>query len=233
MLRTENLCAGYKKLQVLFEVSVTVPANLLTVVVGPNGSGKSTLLKTVFGLTKVYSGRIRLDGVDITGLAPHQVASHGVAYVPQLDNVFANLTVYENLLISSYGLGKADSSVLDVMEIFPHLKRYQTKKAALMSGGERQMLAIAMALIRKPKIMLFDEPTGNLSPKMSTTILNIIRDLRDSHRKTILLAEQNAKRALEIGDKAILLVSGRTAFEGDAQTLLMHKELGRLYLGIR
>ncbi len=233
MLTIEKLNAGYKTLQILFDVTITAPRNLLTVVVGPNGSGKSTLLKTVFGLTKIYSGKVFLDGLDITGLPPHKVAEKGIAYLPQVDNVFSNLTVYENLLIAGYGLKRDEDAVTDVLEMFPHLKTYRNKKAAEMSGGERQMLAIAMALIRKPKLMLFDEPTGNLSPKMATQILNVIKELRDSHGKTIILAEQNAKKALEIGDKAVLLVSGRPVYEGNSQTLLQHEELGKLYLGIR
>ncbi len=233
MLTIEKLNAGYKTLQILFDVTITAPRNLLTVVVGPNGSGKSTLLKTVFGLTKIYSGKVFLDGLDITGLPPHKVAEQGIAYLPQVDNVFSNLTVYENLLIAGYGLKRDEDAVTDVLEMFPHLKTYRNRKAAEMSGGERQMLAIAMALIRKPKLMLFDEPTGNLSPKMATQILNVIKELRDSHGKTIILAEQNAKKALEIGDKAVLLVSGRPVYEGDSQTLLQHEELGKLYLGIR
>jgi branched-chain amino acid transport system ATP-binding protein len=233
LLTIEKLNAGYKTLQILFDVTITAPRNLLTVVVGPNGSGKSTLLKTVFGLTKIYSGKVFLDGLDITGLPPHKVAEQGIAYLPQVDNVFSNLTVYENLLIAGYGLKRDEDAVTDVLEMFPHLKTYRNKKAAEMSGGERQMLAIAMALIRKPKLMLFDEPTGNLSPKMATQILNVIKELRDSHGKTIILAEQNAKKALEIGDKAVLLVSGRPVYEGNSQTLLQHEELGKLYLGIR
>ena len=233
MLTIEKLNAGYKTLQILFDVTITAPRNLLTVVVGPNGSGKSTLLKTVFGLTKIYSGKVFLDGLDITGLPPHKVAEKGIAYLPQVDNVFSNLTVYENLLIAGYGLKRDEDAVTDVLEMFPHLKTYRNRKAAEMSGGERQMLAIAMALIRKPKLMLFDEPTGNLSPKMATQILNVIKELRDSHGKTIILAEQNAKKALEIGDKAVLLVSGRPVYEGNSRTLLQHEELGKLYLGIR
>jgi len=233
LLTIEKLNAGYKTLQILFDVTITAPRNLLTVVVGPNGSGKSTLLKTVFGLTKIYSGKVFLDGLDITGLPPHKVAEKGIAYLPQVDNVFSNLTVYENLLIAGYGLKRDEDAVTDVLEMFPHLKTYRNRKAAEMSGGERQMLAIAMALIRKPKLMLFDEPTGNLSPKMATQILNVIKELRDSHGKTIILAEQNAKKALETGDKAVLLVSGRPVYEGDSRTLLQHEELGKLYLGIR
>ncbi len=233
MLTIKELNAGYKALQILFDVTIIAPRNLLTVVVGPNGSGKSTLLKTVFGLTKIYSGKVILDGLDITGLPPHKVAEQGIAYLPQVDNVFSNLTVYENLLIAGYGLKRDEDAVRDVLEMFPHLKTYRNRKAVQMSGGERQMLAIAMALIRKPKLMLFDEPTGNLSPKMATQILNVVKELRDSYGKTIILAEQNAKKALEIGDKAVLLVSGRPMYEGDSRQLLQHEELGKLYLGIR
>jgi len=233
LLTIEQLNAGYKTLQILFDVTITAPKNLLTVVVGPNGSGKSTLLKTVFGLTKIYSGKIILDGLNITGLPPHKVAEQGIAYLPQVDNVFSNLTVYENLLIAGYGLKRDEDALNDVLEMFPHLRTYRNRKAVQMSGGERQMLAIAMALIRKPKLMLFDEPTGNLSPKMATQILNVIKELRDSYGKTIILAEQNAKKALEIGDKAVLLVSGRPVYEGDSRQLLQHEELGKLYLGIR
>ncbi|MCS7136914.1 MAG: ABC transporter ATP-binding protein [Candidatus Caldarchaeum sp.] len=233
MIETEALNAGYKRLHVLFDVSITVPRNLLTVVVGPNGSGKSTLLKTIFGLTKVYSGTIKLDGFDITGLPSYKIASHGISYVPQVDNIFGNLTVQENLLIATHGLRTEESTVNEVMEMFPHLKSFKNKKAALMSGGERQMLAIAMSLLRRPKVMLFDEPTANLSPKMAKMIFDVIKDLRDRLGKSIVLAEQNARKALEIGDKAVLLVSGRVVFQGDASSLLSHEELGKLYLGIK
>ncbi|MCX8201330.1 MAG: ABC transporter ATP-binding protein [Candidatus Caldarchaeum sp.] len=233
MIVTDNLGAGYKTMQVLFDVSVTVPQKMLTVIVGPNGSGKSTFLKTIFGLTKIYSGVVKVDGVDITGLPPHIVARYGISYVPQVDNIFGNLTVQENLMIATHGLKTDESTLKEIFEMFPHLRTFKNRKAALMSGGERQMLAIAMSLIRKPKVMLFDEPTANLSPKMAKMIFDIIKELRDRFDKTVILAEQNARKALEIGDKAILLVSGRTVFEGDAAALLNHAELGKLYLGIK
>lgn len=233
MLHTDKLNAGYKVLQVLFDVSFSAPDKLLTIIVGPNGSGKSSLLKSIFGLTKIYSGRVMADGVDITGMPPHKVASAGIAYLPQVENIFSNLTVHENLTVASYGLKKTDFEINEVMELFPILRSFKGKKAGLLSGGERQMLAIAMSLIRKPKIMLFDEPSGNLSPKMATMLFDTIRDLRDRFHKTIILAEQNARKALEIGDKAVLLVSGRVVFQGDASSLLSHEELGKLYLGIK
>lgn len=233
MLRTIGLNAGYHRLQVLFDVSISAPEKLLTVIVGPNGSGKSTLLKSIFGLCKIYSGKVMTGSTEITGFPPHKIASLGIAYLPQVDNIFANLTVQENLMMATYGLKNAESSTTEALELFPILRNYMNKKAGLMSGGERQMLAIAMSLIRKPKLMLFDEPTGNLSPKMQTTILNVIKDLRDRFEKTIILAEQNARKALEMGDEAILMVSGRPVYQGDAQQLLEHEELGKVYLGLK
>ncbi|GBC68651.1 High-affinity branched-chain amino acid transport ATP-binding protein LivF [archaeon HR01] len=234
MIQISRLNAGYGRLQVLFDVSLEIVPKVINVVVGPNGSGKSTLLKSIFGLTNIYSGSIKLDGLEISRLPPHTIARYGIAYLPQVENIFSNLTVYENLRMAGYML---DNSTLagridELLEIFPVLKRMRDRKSGYMSGGERQMLAIAMAMIRRPKVMLFDEPTGNLSPKMVTQILEIIARLRDEFSVTILLAEQNARRALELGDTAVLMVSGRPVFVGDSRDLLNHAELGRLYLGI-
>ncbi|MEM3097010.1 MAG: ATP-binding cassette domain-containing protein, partial [Nitrososphaerota archaeon] len=162
------------------------------------------------------------------------IARHGIAYLPQVDNVFTNLTVSENLRMAAYMLDKntASANIEEMMEIFPVLKRFRNRRSGNMSGGERQMLAMAMALMRKPRVMLFDEPTGNLSPKMALQTLEMIRRLRDEFSITVIMAEQNAKRALELGDTAFLLVSGRPIFIGSAGELLNHAELGRLYLGI-
>ena len=233
-LRLERVNAGYGKLQILFDVSFTAPDKEITVIVGPNGSGKSTTLKTIFGLTNIYSGSIKLDDVEIAGLPPHKIAKLGVAYVPQTDNVFGKLTVKENIKMATYGLDeeKARDRIEQVFEMFPILRERLNQRAETLSGGERQMLAIAIALIREPKVMLFDEPTAALAPKIALEILDIIVSLRDEHGITILLVEQNAKRALEIGDKGILLVGGRVAFEGGARELLEHPDLGRMYLGL-
>jgi len=234
MLRTESLNAGYGKLHILYDVDFEAPRREITVVVGPNGSGKSTLLKALFGLATIYSGKVYLEDKDITRLPPHRRARLGLAYVPQLDNVFSSLTVEENLKMAGYLLEPRElKDKIDlVLEIFPSLKKYLKRKAGTLSGGERQMLAIAMCLIRDAKILLLDEPTAQLAPKIATYILDKIVELRDRLGITIVLVEQNAKKALEIGDKAYLLVSGRVVFKGKAQELLEHKELGKLYLGL-
>ena len=234
MLNVNDVLAGYGKLQILNGVSITAKPRETTVIVGPNGSGKSTLLKTIAGYTTVYEGSVEVDGQNITGLASHKVAKRGVAYLPQTNNVFTNLTVTENLRLAGYSV-EAESyrtRVKRIMELFPQLTAFSKSKAYNLSGGERQMLAMAIALIRDPNVILFDEPTANLAPKIATQVLNLISSLAKDVGLTILLAEQNAKRALEIGDKAYLLVSGKVTFSGTAHELLEHKELGRLYLGL-
>ena len=235
MLKIEGINAGYGRLHVLFDVNTKVKDKDIAVLVGPNGSGKSTLLKTVMGITQVYSGKILLNGKNIRGLPPHVVTKRGIAYLPQVDNVFANLKVRENLLMAGYVLGRdeAKERSKEVLDDFPVLKEYLDRKAGTLSGGERQMLAMAMATMRRPKIMLFDEPTGSLAPKMALEVIDKIVKLRDAYGMTLILAEQNARRALEHGDEAILLVSGRVMYEGNSQELLKHPDLGQVYLGIK
>lgn len=236
MLEVKDLVAGYGKLQVLNGVSIQAKPNEVTVIVGPNGSGKSTLLKSISGLTTIFGGLIKMDGEkELTNLHPHVIARMGVAYLPQTENVFTNLTVQENITLAAYTLdrSRAEERATEVLEIFPQLKRYMSTKATNLSGGERQMLAMGMALLRKPTVMMFDEPTANLAPKIATQVLTTISSLADTMNMTVLLVEQNAKRALEIGDQAYLLVSGKRNFEGAAKDLLAHKEIARLYLGLR
>lgn len=234
MIKIRGLNAGYQKLQVLFDVSASFDREKINVVVGPNGSGKSTLLKSMFGLTTIYSGSITLDGVELVGRAPHEIARLGVAYLPQTENVFENLTVEENLKMAGYVLEKdqLDERIEEVAEVFPAVKRYWRQRVKHLSGGERQMIAMAMALLRKPEVMLFDEPTGGLAPKIANEVLSKIVELRDTLNMTIILVEQNARKALEIGDKAYLLVGGRLIFEGGCQELLNHPRFSALYLGV-
>jgi len=215
-------------------VTVDAKPGETTVIVGPNGSGKSTLLKTIAGLTTLYQGTIELDGKEITGLASHKIARSGIAYLPQTDNVFTNLTVTENLRLAGYTIDDKlyRPRLGKIYQLFPQLSAYTNTKALNLSGGERQMLAMALALIREPDVIMFDEPTANLAPKIATQVLNLISSLAKNVGLTILLAEQNARRALEMGDAAYLLVGGKNAFIGTARELLEHKELGRLYLGV-
>lgn len=234
MLNVEDIFAGYGKLQILNGVTLTAKPKEITVIVGPNGSGKSTLLKTIAGHTTVYGGAIKHDGQEITHLASHKIARSGIAFLPQTDNVFTNLTITENLRLAGYTIDQNDfrTRLKRIFQLFPQLSSYTNTKALSLSGGERQMLAMALALIREPNVMMFDEPTANLAPKIATQVLNIISSLAKEIGLTILLAEQNARRALEIGDIAYLLVGGKNAFVGTARELLEHKELGKLYLGV-
>ena len=235
MLKIDGVNAGYGKLHVLFDIDAFLKEKDITILIGPNGSGKSTLLKTIMGLTQFYKGKIVFNGIEIQGLPPHEVTKQGIAYLPQVNNVFSELKVRENLTMAGYTLDRdeAQNRSNDVLDDFPVLKKYLDRKAGTLSGGERQMLAMGMALMRRPKMMLFDEPTGSLAPKKAIEVISEILRVRDNYRITVLLAEQNARRALEQGDKAILLVSGRVMFDDEAQKLLKHPELGKVYLGIK
>ena len=233
MLQVNKVSAGYGNVHILDEVSIEAKPNQITVIVGPNGSGKSTLLRTIAGLTTVYQGSVLLDGRKISGLAPHQIARLGIAYLPQTESTFTRLTVSENFKMAGYTVGRQDydERLEKALALFPKLTSYMKSKVSNLSGGERQMVAMAMALLRKPNTIMFDEPTANLAPMVATQVLSTISYLSKGSDITILLVEQNATRALQIGQYAYLLVSGRLAFEGTAKDLLEHEELGRLYLG--
>lgn len=233
ILRLENVNAGYEKLQTLFDVTLEVPRGKITVIVGPNGAGKSTLLKTMFGLTKVYSGVIKLEGEDITRLPPHERAKLGMAFIFQLNNIFANLSVIENLRLAGHDLPREvlEERIREVFETFPRLKERAKQKAGTMSGGERQMLAMGIGMIRRPKIFLIDEPTAGLSPKLAKEVLANVKKLNEQGY-TIVLVEQNVKAGLEIGDKGVLVVNGRVVFDGPAKELLARRDLAKLYLGV-
>jgi len=232
ILTLENVNAGYGKFQILFNITLTAENKEITVIVGPNGSGKSTLLKTIFGLTNIYNGKVVFESKDITRKKPHEIAKLGLTYLPQLNNIFMNLTVKENLELAAYMYDGETLSIGEAVELFPALRGYYDRKAGTLSGGERQMLAMTMALIRKPKMMLLDEPTANMAPKIAKIIFEKIVELRDNYGLGILLVEQNAKKALEIGDKAYLLVAGRKIFEGHPNDLLSKPDLTKVYLGI-
>jgi branched-chain amino acid transport system ATP-binding protein len=235
VLKVDNISAGYGKLQILTDVTLEALPGELTVVVGPNGSGKSTLLKSVAGLTNLYKGTITMDNTTLNGHPPHIIARHGLAYLPQTDSVFTKLSVNENFKMAAYMVSKSEyeSRLKDSLEIFPQLNAYLQSKVLNLSGGERQMVAMTMALLRKPQVIMFDEPTANLSPKYATDVLRTIQKLGKERGLTIVLVEQNARRALEIGDKAYLLVGGKNAFTGTARELLSHQELARMYLGMK
>jgi branched-chain amino acid transport system ATP-binding protein len=248
-IRVEKVYAGYGKLEILHGITVEAKPGELVAIVGPNGSGKSTLLKTVMGFTRIYSGKIMLDKTDITRLPPSVKPYYGIAYVPQVGNVFQNLTVEENLRLSRLvfeararrgELGEKakanprrafEEKLAEVYENFPILRERRWQKAGTLSGGERQMLAIAKALLTEPRVMLLDEPTAALSPKAAAEIFKLIRSIADSGI-TVMLVEQNARKALEIADRGYILVQGQVAYHGSASEILAHPELGKLYLGL-
>jgi len=234
ILEIKDLTAGYGPLKVLFNINFSVVDNKITVVVGPNGAGKSTLLNTITGLANVHSGKIFFKNKNIVGLSPNEIVSMGISYVPQIGNIFSSLTVEENLRIAGYLLPEYEirKRVEEVFQLFPVLSEFRRRKAGTLSGGERRMLAIGMALMRKPDILLLDEVTTDLAPKIVKKVLDTVVSLRDERKLTIVLVEQHAVKALEIGDKAYLLVSGTIRYEGDPRELLRHPEFSKLYLGI-
>ncbi len=165
----EALNSGYRKLHVLFDVSANFQPGKINTIVGPNGSGKSTLLKSIFGLTTIYSGSVKFEGIELVGKPPHEIAKLGIAYLPQLGKIFENLSVEENMIMAGYILDKSERAekLKEVCEIFPVVKKYWQTKAGLLSSGERQMIAMVMALLRRTKVMMFDEPTSELRTKNS------------------------------------------------------------------
>jgi len=234
MIQTTSLNSGYGKYQVLYDINFSAEEREITVIVGPNGSGKSTLLKSIMGLTTHYSGNVRYGAEDITKMPPHERALNGIAYLPQTESVFSTLSVRENLIMSGHALDKeyfADR-VEHVASLYPIVRECYEQKVKTLSGGERQMVAMAMSVLREPKVMLFDEPTAHLSPKIAFEVLSRIVELKDSLGLTLIVVEQAVKQALEIGTKAYLLAAGRTIYEGDCQKLLAHEEFGSIYLGI-
>ncbi len=234
MIRSRDLCSGYGKLRVLFNVNMEAEPNKITVVVGPNGAGKTTLLNSISGLATIHSGRVYFGYRNITGLPPHKISRLGISYVPQMGNVFANLSVEENLRVAGYALDQkklADRLEL-VFGMFPVLKDFRHRRAGTLSGGERRMLAIGMGLMKEPKVMLLDEITTDLAPIFVKKVLEKVVELRDELKISVILVEQHAVRALQIADKAYLLVSGTIRYEGDPQELLNHREFAKLYLGV-
>jgi len=230
LLQVESVSSGYGKMIIVRDVSIFLDNNEIVVMIGPNGSGKSTLLKTIFGILRPVAGDIRLDGESIVGVRPDKVVRRGLSYVPQLDNAFPSLTVRENLQMGAYIRDGYEDRLSEVLEIFPILKDKIDTKAVNLSGGERQALAVARALMTEPKVLLLDEPTAGLSPALVAETLETIKEIRDMGT-SILLVEQNAKKSLSICDRGYVLAMGRKVFEGTGREILEHKDIGKLYLG--
>jgi ABC-type branched-subunit amino acid transport system ATPase component len=238
VIETRSLASGYGKLQILFGIDIILKEGELVTIIGPNGSGKSTFIKSVIGLVPPWSGEVIINNkTDVVGMKPYEIVKSGILinYVPQVNNVFPTLSVKENLHLGSLPLKNKDSVPDDLKqtyELFPKLKERMNQKAALLSGGERQMLALGRALMAKPKILLLDEPTAALAPVLADEIFSKILELKDLGI-SILLVEQRATRALNISDRGYVFVTGKIAYEGPAKDLVGNTKVAELYLGKR
>lgn len=231
LLEAKRITAGYGETEILHRVFVKVNEGEIVSIVGPNGAGKSTLLKTILGLLKPREGKVILEAEDITGLDPDRIVRKGICYVPQTDNVFASLTVEENLEMGAFiRKDNYQNRIQEIYEIFPDLKERRKDRAGKLSGGQRQMVAIGRALMLEPKIILLDEPSASLAPKLVRLIFQKITEINQSG-VGILMVEQNIREALRIADQAYVLAMGRNRFHDTGQALLNNQEVGKLYLG--
>jgi branched-chain amino acid transport system ATP-binding protein len=239
-IRVENLSAGYGAVQVLHGISLTLDDGETVTLLGANGNGKSTLMKCIMGIVKPSAGRVvaNLDGVehDLAKLAPERIVDLGIVLVPEGRRLFPRLTVEENLLLGAYRpLARAalTRNLAYCFETFPVLAERRRQLAGSMSGGEQQMLTLARALMTQPKILLIDEPSVGLSPLLVSRTIDKIRELRDSHGLTVLMAEQNFHQAIRIADRGYVIVHGRIEYEGRSRDDLANNELiHKLYMGL-
>ena len=233
-IKAPGLNAGYGSGQILFDFDFNVAKREKIAIIGPNGSGKSTLLKTIMGLTTLYSGKVEFDGVDITNMAPYERARQGLAYLPQVGSTFDNLTLRENLRMAGYTLHKSEREdrIEEVLDIFPLLKDYIDDTTSSLSGGMKQMLATAIALMRRPKLMMFDEPTASLAPNLAEMTLDKLFEIEEQFDITVVFVEQNATMVLERCDTVYLINSGRPKYVGDCKDLLNHPRFGQIFLGV-
>jgi len=218
-------------MEILHGVSIEVGAGKIVTVIGPNGAGKSTLMKTIFGLLTPTAGQITFAEEEITGLSPDLVVRRGMAYVPQVENIFPSLTVHENLEMGAFILTDDFSRQLEeIYELFPILKDRRKQRVGKMSGGERQMVAMGRALMLDPKLLMLDEPSAALAPNLAAMIFERIVAINASG-VAILIVEQNAKESLKLSDRGYVLASGRNRFEDTGENLLANEDVGQLYLG--
>ena len=231
VLRTEELVAGYvPEVDILSGVNVNVREGEIVTIVGPNGAGKSTLIKTIFGLLNPRSGRVLFRDEDIGGAKPHAITRRGLSYVPQLDNVFKSLTVEENLEMGSLERATTQDQIDRMYELFPRLGERRSQTAGTMSGGERQMVAMARALMPAPQVLLLDEPSAGLAPAFVDAIFEKTEEVNRAG-VTIVMVEQNARRALAMSDRGYVLDLGTDRFEGPGKDLLADPKVAELYLG--
>ena len=235
MLKIRNLQSGYGKLKVLKNVSMHVEEGEIVTIIGANGAGKTTLLSTIAGLIRAASGEMVFKGLNIGGMAPQKIPALGCVMVPEGRQVFAPLSVEENLILGGHILRKEGRQTLERQleeqyALFPILKERREQYAGTLSGGEQQMLAMARALMSKPALVMMDEPSTGLAPLIVQDIFRVIVQLRDEG-KTVLLVEQNAKAALQVADRGYVFETGQVVLQGSAPELLEDEEVKRAYLG--
>lgn len=235
VLRADNIVAGYRPdLMILHGVSAHVDPGEIVTIIGPNGAGKSTLIKAIAGLVTVSTGRVSISGRDTTNTAAHRLAAAGVAYVPQTSNVFTTLTIQENLVVGGAALPRAQArrQMERILTLYPLLAERRGEKAGVLSGGQRQILAIGRALLTDPQVLLLDEPTAGLSPKAAQELFEVVRGVV-ADGAGVLMVEQNAKAALRISDRGYVLAEGQNRVDGPAGDLLANPEIGAIFLGAR
>ena len=233
MIQVHNLTAGYGKLEILQDLSLSFAAGQFSAVLGPNGSGKSTLMKAVMGVNRIFAGSIQLETTELVGMPTEAIAGLGLAYVPQRENIFDELSVLENLKLGCRSLPRKarPSALSELIERFPILGRRQTQRAGLLSGGEHQMLAIAIGWLSRPRLMLLDEPSAGLAPAVASEVFGVLQALSESGI-TLIVVEQNARRILQYCDYAYVLREGRLAFQGTAAECLADEDTIKGYLGV-
>ena len=231
LLEFDNVVSGYGEMEILHGVSIRVEEGEIVSIIGPNGAGKSTLVKTVFGLLNTWEGNITFTDEDITGLSPEQIVLKGMCYVPQVDNTFSSLTVQENLEMGAY-IRDDDfrPRIEEIYELFPDIEDRRSTKVSKLSGGMRQMVALGRALMLDPQMLLLDEPSAGLAPLVVDLIFDRIKAI-NQQGVTLLIIEQNARKALENSDRGYVLVDGKNRLDGPGPELLADEQIGELFLG--
>lgn len=231
VLEVKNLSAGYEKLRIVRNINLTLEKGEVLSILGPNGAGKSTLLNAIFGIARIFEGKVILNNKEITGKKPYEIARLGIGYTPQIQNVFPNLTVEENLELSAFKRNGIDvrKEIESIFNLFPEIERRRGNLAKTLSGGERQMLAMARALISKPSVLLLDEPTAGLSPKATSTLLKKVKEIVELN-VSVILVEQNVTKALETANRVAVLVGGEFVYQGSIRELT-REDVEKMFFG--
>ena len=235
MLKVEGLESGYGEMQVLWGPSLEVKGGSITALLGPNGVGKTTLLRTIFGSVRPWKGKVIYDGKDVTYLPTHKKVDMGIALVPEGRHLFSGMSVQENLIMGAYlkrARERMEESLEVIYSLFPILKERAKQRAGSLSGGEQQMLTVARALMTRPKLIMLDEPSQGLAPKLAGEVFETIKKLREEMGLTVLLVEQNVEISLEVADYVYIMHEGLIKAEGKAEEIKASHDIREAYLGV-